>query len=113
MCAAHLQLALLLGLALVLGPGGDGAAADGVEEDSIHGADSVEEDSIQGGGRAKEDSVVTLMRSFGLRTPDPLATASPHWKPLCGHTHPGHQDRSHNQSDFYCLSPPSVALGPA
>ena len=43
MCAAHLQLALLLGLALVLGPAGGGAAADGVEEDSI-----------QGGGRAKE-----------------------------------------------------------
>ena len=74
MCAARLQLALLLGLALVLGPG-DGAAADGVEEDSI-----------QGGGRAKEDSVVTLMRSFGLRTPDPLATASPHWRPLCNVT---------------------------
>ena len=53
MCAAQLQVSLLLGLALVLGPG-DGAAADGVEEDSIHGADSVEEDSIQGGGRAKE-----------------------------------------------------------
>ena len=74
MCAARLQLALLLGLALVLGPG-DGAAEDGVEEDSIHGADSVEEDSF-----------VTLMRSFGLRTPDPLATASPHWRPLCNVT---------------------------
>ena len=35
MCAAQLQLALLLGLALVLAPGGGGAAADGVEEDSI------------------------------------------------------------------------------
>ena len=75
MCAAQLQLSLLLGLALVLGPGGGGAAADGVEEDSIHG-----------GGRAKEDSFVTLMRSFGLRTPDPLATASPHWRPLCNVT---------------------------
>ena len=42
MCAAQLQVALLLGPALVLGPG-DGAAAYGVEEDSI-----------QGGGRAKE-----------------------------------------------------------
>ena len=31
----------------------------------------------------------------------------------CGHTHPRHQDRSHNQSDFYCLSLPFVALGPA
>ena len=41
MCAVSLQVSL--GLALVLGPGGDGAAADGVEEDSI-----------QGGGRAKE-----------------------------------------------------------
>ena len=88
---------MLLGLALVLGPGGGGAAADGVEEDSIHGGDSVEEDriqggdgveedSIQGGGRAKEDSFVTLMRSFGLRTPDPLATASPQWRPLCNVT---------------------------
>ena len=85
MCAARLEVSLLLGPALVLGPG-DGAAADGVEEDSIHGADSVEEDSIQGGGRAKEDSFVTLMRSFGLRTPDPLATASPHWRPLCNVT---------------------------
>ena len=36
MCAVSLQVSL--GLALVLGPGGDGAAADGVEEDSIHGA---------------------------------------------------------------------------
>ena len=83
MCAVSLQVSL--GLALVLGPG-DGAAADGVEEDSIHGADSVAEDRIQEGGRAKEDSVVTLMRSFGLRTPDPLATASPHWRPLCNVT---------------------------
>ena len=74
MCAAQLQVSLLLGLALVLGPG-DGAAADGVAEDRI-----------QEGGRAKEDSFVTLMRSFGLRTPDPLATASPHWRPLCNVT---------------------------
>ena len=73
MCAAHLQLALLLGLALVHGPG-HGAAADSVEEDS------------SGEDRAKEDSFVTLMRSFGLRTPDPLATASPHWRPLCNVT---------------------------
>ena len=86
MCAARLKVSLLLGLALVLSPGGDGAAADGVEEDSIHGADGVEEDRIQGGGRAKEDSFVTLMRSFGLRTPDPLATASPQWRPLCNVT---------------------------
>ena len=84
MCAVSLQVSL--GLALVLGPGGDGAAADGVEEDSIHGADGVEEDRIQGGGRAKEYSFVTLMRSFGLRTPDPLATASPQWRPLCNVT---------------------------
>ena len=84
MCAARLQLALLLGLALVLGPG-DGAAADSVEEDSS-GEDRAKEDRIQGGGRAKEDSFVTLMRSFGLRTPDPLATASPHWRPLCNVT---------------------------
>ena len=81
-----LSACLLLGLALFLSPGGDGAAADGVEEDSIHGADGVEEDRIQGGGREKEDSFVTLMRSFGLRTPDPLATASPHWRPLCNVT---------------------------
>ena len=86
MCAARLKVSLLLGLALVLSPGGDGAAADGAEEDSIHGADGVEEDRIQGGGRAKEYSFVTLMRSFGLRTPDPLATASPHWRPLCNVT---------------------------
>ena len=75
MCAAHLQLSLLIGLALVLAPGGGYAAGDGVEEDSI-----------QEGGRAKEDSFVTLMRSFGLRTPDPLATASPQWRPLCNVT---------------------------
>ena len=74
MCAAQLKVSLLLGLALVLGPGG-GAAEDGVEEDRI-----------QGGGRVKEDSFVTLMRSFGLRTPDPLATASPQWRPLCNVT---------------------------
>ena len=73
-CAAQLQLALLLGLALVHGHG-HGAAADGVEEDSIHG-----------GGGVEEDSFVTLMRSFGLRTPDPLATASPQWRPLCNVT---------------------------
>ena len=53
MCAAHLQLSLLIGLALVLAPGGGYAAGDGVEEDSI-----------QEGGRAKEDSFVTLMRTF-------------------------------------------------
>ena len=41
MCAAHLQLSLLIGLALVLAPGGGYAAGDGVEEDSIQGADSV------------------------------------------------------------------------
>ena len=85
MCAAQLKVSLLLGLALVLGPG-DGAAEDGVEEDSIHGGDGVAEDRIQEGGRAKEDSFVTLMRSFGLRTPDPLATASPQWRPLCNVT---------------------------
>ena len=85
MCAAHLQLSLLLGLALVLGRG-DGAAEDGVEEDSIHGGDGVAEDRIQEGGRAKKDSFVALMRSFGLRTPDPLATASPQWRPLCNVT---------------------------
>ena len=86
LCSARLEVALLLGLALVLGPGGGGAAADGVEEDSIHGGDGVAEDRIQEGGRAKEDSFVILMRSFGLRTPDPLATASPHWRPLCNVT---------------------------
>ena len=48
MCAAHLQLSLLIGLALVLAPGGGYAAGDGVEEDSI-----------QEGGRAKEDSFVS------------------------------------------------------
>ena len=32
MCAARLQLSLLLGLALVLAPGGGGAAEDSVEE---------------------------------------------------------------------------------
>ena len=68
MCAARQQLALLLGLALVHGHG-HGAAADSVEEDS-----------------SGEDSFVTLMRSFGLRTHDPLATASPHWRPLCNVT---------------------------